>query len=187
MGSDRRRTGWSFLIAALGNGGVLWLLSQTPDVPPPLADTAMVVSLYQPFRAAPTPTVKARTQGRATGPRPSPAPLPLSAPLPVMAMPSDPPAKPTAFTLPLKGLVGCSDALESQRSDADKIRCLQQWGRAAKDQTTPERLAPIDPRKRAEYDQISRQQDRFKERTLPNPIVPCKGPGSNFGLGCNAP
>jgi hypothetical protein len=191
MGSDHRRTGWSFLIAVLGNVAVLWLLAQSPDVPPPSADPAMVVSLYQPFKIAPTPTVKARTQGRATGPRPSPAPLPLAAPvpapLPVMAMPSDPPAKPAAFTLPLQGLVGCSDALESLRSDADRIRCLQQWGRAARDQTTPEQMAPIDPRKRAEYDQIARQQARFKERTLPNPIVPCKGPGSNFGLGCNAP
>ncbi|MEY4256687.1 MAG: hypothetical protein RLZZ141_1914 [Pseudomonadota bacterium] len=98
-----------------------------------------------------------------------------------------PPAKSGAFPLPFKGLVGCSDALQSLRSDTDKTRCLQQWGRTARDQTTPERLAPIDPRKRAEYDEIARQQARLKERTLLNPIVPCKGPGSNFGLGCNAP
>ncbi|MEY4255187.1 MAG: hypothetical protein RLZZ141_414, partial [Pseudomonadota bacterium] len=64
MGSDHRRTGWSFLIAVLGNGGVLWLLSQTPDVPPPLADPAVVISLYPPFKITPTSTVKARTQRR---------------------------------------------------------------------------------------------------------------------------
>ncbi|MCX8499923.1 MAG: hypothetical protein ORN25_11195 [Caulobacteraceae bacterium] len=187
MGSDHRRTGWSFLIAVLGNGGVLWLLSQTPDVAPPSAVPAMVVSLYPPFKIAPTPMVKARTQRRATGPRSSPAPQPLPAPLPVMAKPNGPPAKPEAAMLPFKGLVGCSDALKSIRSDADQTRCLEKWGRMARDLPTPERLAPIDPRKRAEYDEIARQQALFKERTLPNPFVPCKGPGSNFGLGCNAP
>ena len=187
MGSDHRHIVWSFLIAALGNGAVLWLLSQTPDVPPPVADPAMVVSLYQPFKIAPTPTVKTKPQRRATGRGPSPEPLPLPAPLPVAATPNGSPAKPAAFTVPFKGLVGCSDLLRSLRTDDDKTRCLQQWGRTARDQTISERLAPIDPRKRAEYDQIARQQARFKERTLPNPIVPCKGPGSNFGLGCNAP
>ena len=187
MGSDHRRTRWSFLIAALGNGAVLWLLSQTPDVQPPPAVPAMVVSLYQPFKVAPTPSVKTRPQRRATGARPLPRPWPISATLPVAAPPNGPPAEPELFALPFRGLVGCSDAMLSLQSDADTTRCLQQWGRAARDQSTPERLAPIDPHKRAEYDQIARQQARFKERTLPNPIVPCKGPGSNFGLGCNAP
>ena len=187
MGSDRRLTGWSFLIAALGNGAALWLLSQTADVPQPVADPAMVVSLYQPFKIAPPPTVKTKPQGRAKGPRPSLERPTLPTTETAVPMANEPDAKPAAYVLPFKGLVGCSDALQSLRSDADKTRCLQQWGRGARDQTAPERLAPIDPRKRAEYDQIARQQARFKERTLPNPIVPCKGPGSNFGLGCNAP
>ncbi len=187
MGSDRRLTGWSFLIAALGNGAVLWLLSQTPEVTPPLAVRAMVVSLYQPFKSAPTPTVKTKPQGRSIGPRPWPAPVAAPAPIPMDSRPNALPVKPNALVLPLKGLVGCSEALKAIRSDADQTRCLQQWGRMARDQTTPERLAPIDPRIRAEYDQIARQQAAIKERTLPNPIVPCKGPGSNFGLGCNAP
>ncbi len=188
MGSDRRRTGWSFLIAALGNGGVLWLLSQTPDVPPPSADPAMVVSLYQPFRAAPIPSLrKIRPSHRAIDPKPSFERPTLPTTETAVPMGNESDARPAAYVLPLKGLVGCSDALQSLRSDADKSRCLQQWGRTARDQTAPERLAPIDPRKRAEYDQIARQQAAHKERTLPNPIVPCKGPGSNFGLGCNAP
>ena len=187
MGSDHRHIVWSFLIAALGNGAVLWLLSQTPDVPPPVADPAMVVSLYQPFKIAPTPTVKTKPQGRAKGPGPSLERPALTTTETAVPMANEPDAKPAAYVLPFKGLVGCSDALQSLRSDADKTRCLQQWGRGARDQTAPERLAPIDPRKRAEYDQIARQQAAHKERTLPNPIVPCKGPGSNFGLGCNAP
>lgn len=187
MGSDLRRTGWSVLIAALGNGAVLWLLSQTPDVPLPIADPAMVVSFYQPLKMAPPPTVKTKPQPRATGRGPSPEPLARAARLPDSATPNGPPAKPAAFMMPVEGLVGCSDLLQSLRTDDDKTRCLQQWGRTARDQTNPERLALIDPRKRAEYDQIARRQATFKERTLPNPIVPCTGPGSNFGLGCNAP
>ncbi len=187
MGSDHRRTGWSFLIAALGNGAVLWLLSQTPDVQPPPAVPAIVVSLYQPFKLALTPAVKTRTQRRAIGARPLPRPWPISATLSMAASPNGPPVKPELFAPPFKGLVGCSDAMLSLRSDADKIRCLQQWGRAARDQSTPDRLAPMDRLKRSEYDEIARRQAKLKERTLPNPIVPCKGPGSNFGPGCNAP
>lgn len=187
MGSDRRLVGSSFLIAALGNGAVLWLLSQTPDAQPPEAVPAMVVSLYQPFKIAPTPTVKIRPQNRVTGARPSPAPIAAPAPTPVVSVPNALPVKPAVLMQPLKGLVGCSEALKAIRSHADQIRCLQQWGRTARDQTTPERLAPIDPRKRAEYDEIARQQALYNERTLPNPFVPCNGPGSNFGLGCNAP
>ncbi len=187
MGSDRRLTGWSFLIAALGNGAALWLLSQTPEVPPPLAVPTMMASLYQPFKSAPTPPVKTKPQGRTKGPRPWHAPVAAPAPIPMDSRPNALPVKPNALVLPLKGLVGCSEALKAIRSDADQTRCLQQWGRTARDQTTSMRPVPIDPRKRAEYDEMARQQARFKERTLPNPIVPCKGPGSNFGLGCNAP
>jgi len=147
----------------------------------------MVVRLYQPFKIAPTPTVKTKSHRQARGPSPSPAPLPISADLPVAAIANSSPAESAAYRLLFKGLVGCSDALQSLRSNAEQTRCLQQWGRAARDQSAPDRLAPMDRLKRAEYDEIARRQAAYKERTLPNPIVPCKGAGSNFGLGCNAP
>lgn len=187
MRTDLRRMGLGLLIATLGNGGGLWLLSRTPDVNPPPVVPAMVVRLYPPFNIAsrlPTPGEPHRRVQREGS---SSAPVATPTPIPAVPMANGSAAMPSAFARPFQGLVGCSEALKTLRTDAEQTRCLQQWGRSARDQTTPERLAPIDPRKRADYDEIARRQAALKERTLPNPIVACTGPGSNFGLGCNAP
>ena len=198
------RAGAGFIFSAIVHLAVLAALLLNLPKPAPLPlQPAMELTLVRPsaFPAPPRtrPTTTARAVAAPRIPRTT-EPVPRS---PLVADRSQPLVRPAPPALPAptaadilqffkKHVPGCGREDFILLSPEEQDRCLvrlaaaaaaERRGLQASDRNAPPITGLADDRRRAFEEQVEKRR-RFRESPLGDPVAPCTGVGSNFGLGC---
>lgn len=143
-----------------------------PKPRPPKAQRASPVAVLRPHeaRTPPPPSAPAPFVVAPAPPRPAAAP----------ATPAPEPARSPLLGLgeAMAKVLGCSDSARTGMTDAQRAACDK---RLAEDVRNAKKLPlMIPPEKKAAWD----REMWKRHKPMGDPMVPCTGPGSNFGFAC---